>query len=76
MANAQFKTTACYGRYGVDAMIRCGVRGHTARASSLDLMKMFPEPVRLITAAKRLRCVECGAKGEAKFAPVPRASLG
>ena len=72
MANTRFETTACFGRHGADAMIRCVACQHTTRATSLDMMKMFPNPVRLSVATKRLRCSHCGAKGSVKIAPVPR----
>jgi hypothetical protein len=71
VSNARIETTACFGRYRVDGMVRCTVCRHTARARPPELRQMFPYPLRLQTAAHLLRCSECGAKGQVHIAPVP-----
>ena len=70
MGTARFDTTAAFSRYKADAVLRCRYCKREVPLTAAHMRQLFPMPVTLTEARKRLTCSHCGAR-EPKIAPVP-----
>ena len=71
MGSKHFKKTGDFILLKADAAIRCPSCKHVRHMSALAFAQMFPRNPPIASAARRLRCGECGYKG-AGIAAVPR----
>jgi DNA-directed RNA polymerase subunit RPC12/RpoP len=71
MGSKHFRKAGDFMLFRADAAIRCPACRHVRQMGGLDFAQLFNGNPLLVTAAKRLRCVECGHKG-AEIAAVPR----
>jgi hypothetical protein len=73
MATARFDTTSAFSRYRADALLRCQACKLEVRLTPAHIRQMFPMPITLAEARRRLVCGGCGARGP-KIAPAPQLS--
>lgn len=70
MSTARFETSFNFGANGAQCRMEC----ECGRARSVDaeeLRRMFPMPVPIVRAERRLLCRGCRRRGHTRMAPVP-----
>ena len=70
MANARFETTMSFARHQANCRVLCRACGHEIIVMPCALADVFPIPVTIKEAERRLRCTACGEK-QAKLIPIP-----
>ncbi|TVV74744.1 hypothetical protein [Sphingomonas solaris] len=72
MSSARFDTTFSFAKYHANCRIECAC-GRIVTLPPAHLQRMFPMPLTLVEARRRLVCGGCGERGRAKMIPVPMA---
>jgi ribosomal protein S27E len=61
MGTRRFDTTMSFGR-GALAKVQCSKCGHGQVLNQDELLRLFPKPMPLRDAERRLKCNVCGSK--------------
>ncbi|QAY77940.1 hypothetical protein [Sphingosinicella sp. BN140058] len=70
MANARFETTFSFSRHKANCRVLCQACGHEIIVAPCAFSDVFPIPVTIKEAERRLRCTACGEK-RARLIPIP-----
>ncbi|PSJ42185.1 hypothetical protein C7I55_08095 [Sphingomonas deserti] len=70
MANARFETTFSFSRHRANCPVLCRACGHEIVVAPSAFADVFPLPVTIKEAERRLNCTVCGAR-RARLIPVP-----
>jgi hypothetical protein len=70
VSTARFDTTFAFAKHRAQCRVECQC-GRVRTLTSDDLMALFPMPVPIGEAERRLVCRKCGRRGHATMVPIP-----